>query len=115
MKTLNENIIKLEGYGVYVTVIDEKILTSDIDLKTGGPTFDPDRCIEWEELKEPANQDFLNLINIAFNKTYKLSDFTGMMSLKDIKSYQKSITGNLDKARQLRAEIRRMREGKSRV
>lgn len=70
-----EGIIKLEGYGTYVTYLDDKIWISPIVPETNGPTLDADDCIEWSELKEPPNQNFLDIINAEFNTTIKTTDF----------------------------------------
>jgi hypothetical protein len=88
MKRIGSNIIKLEGYGVYVTLIDDKLYTSEIDPSNGHPTLDPDKCISWDELIDPANQKFLNIVNAEFGLSLTMHDFNGYMSIKDIKEYE---------------------------
>jgi len=88
-KDLGSNIIKLEGYGVYVTYIDGNVYICDMVMPSGLPTMDPDKCIEWEELKDPANQKFLNLVNARFGTCFTMSDYDKTMSLSDIKEYVK--------------------------
>ncbi len=70
-----EGILKLEGYGTYVTYLDDKIWVSPIVPQTGGPTLDADDCIEWSELEESPNQNFLNIVNAEFGSTVKVTDF----------------------------------------
>ena len=72
---LINGILKLEGYGTYVTLLDDKIWVSPIVPQTNGPTLDADSCIEWTELKMPVNQNFLNIINAEFGCSVKLVDF----------------------------------------
>lgn len=87
---MNNNILKLEGYGVYVTYIDGKVYTSNIDPK-GRPTLDPDKCIEWTELTDPSNQEFLSEINKAWNLELKLSDYGKYMSISECLWYVKNL------------------------
>ncbi|RLI66032.1 MAG: hypothetical protein DRO67_01760 [Candidatus Asgardarchaeum californiense] len=70
-----EGILKLEGYGTYVTYLEDKIWVSPIVPETGGPTLDADDCIEWTELKKPPNQNFLNIVNDEFGSSVKYTDF----------------------------------------
>jgi len=70
-----DGILKLEGYGTYTTYLDGKIWVSPIVLQTNGPTLDADNCIEWSELEEPPNQDFLNIVNAEFGVFVQNSDF----------------------------------------
>ena len=84
------NIIKLEGFGVYVTLVDGKVYVSNITTK-GGPILDADGCIEWDELKNPDNQEMLNEINKAFNLKLKLSDFGKYMSISECLWYVKNL------------------------
>jgi len=72
---LINGILKLEGYGTYATYIDDKIWVSPIVPQTGGPTLDADDCIEWSELKESPNQNFLNTVNAEFGSAVKATDF----------------------------------------
>ena len=72
---LINGILKLEGYGTYATYIDDKIWVSPIVPQTGGPTMDPDDCIEWSELEELPNQNFLNIINSEFGVSVQSADF----------------------------------------
>lgn len=69
------SILKLEGYGTYATYLDNKIWVSPIVPQTGGPTLDADDCVEWSELEETPNQNFLNIINAEFGCSVKLTDF----------------------------------------
>ena len=68
-------ILKLEGYGTYVTYLDKKIWVSPIVSKTNGPTMDADNCIEWSELEEPPNQNFLNIVNAEFGCAVNITNF----------------------------------------
>lgn len=83
----SQNIIKLEGYGVYVTLVDDKIFISEIDLKNEGPTLDPDHCIQWDEVEEVPNQKFLNLVNANFGTAFTVRDFGGAMTISEIKEF----------------------------
>lgn len=85
MKLIN-NILKLEGYGVYLTMHGKKLYESKIDPKTGGPTMDPDKCIEWTECTDPPNQQFLNIVNQVFGVALTLCDFGKIMSVSEVKS-----------------------------
>ena len=84
------NILKLEGFGVYVTYIDNKVYVSEIQ-KSGYPTLDPDGCIEWEELKDPSNQEFLNEVNKKWGLELKMSDFGKYMSISECLWYVKNL------------------------
>lgn len=90
MKVIN-NILKLEGYGVYVTVVKGTVYECPINLKTGGPSLDPDGCIEWTECDDPPNQEFLNLINKYLGGGWCMNHFSKNMSISDIKSYTKTM------------------------
>lgn len=92
---IGNNILKLEGYGVYVTYIDGKVFTSRI-INGGYPKLDPDGCIEWDELTDPDNQDFLNIINARWKIGLSMPNFGKTMSIKDIKNYQK-VQDKIDK------------------
>lgn len=83
------NIIKLEGYGLYVTYIDGDIYVCEIVPHSGLPTLDPDGCIEWSKLENPANQKFLNLVNANFETSFTMNNFGGTMAISDIKSHVK--------------------------
>lgn len=87
---VSDNILKLEGYGVYITVVDKKLFESPINPKTGGPSLDPDDCVEWTEVTEPPNQAFLNLVNAKFETSFLLTDFGFYLSVGDIKSIMKA-------------------------
>ena len=88
-KDIGSNIIKLAGYGVYVTYIDSDLYVCPMVGKMGHPRLDEDKCIDWEKLSEPANQEFLNLCNLRFKTCYTMNDFDGIMSITDIKSHVK--------------------------
>jgi hypothetical protein len=85
---LGSNIIKLEGYGVYVTYIDNEYFISEVMPGSGHPKLDPDKCIAWEKLKEPANQKFLNILNAHFGTAKTMHDFGCVMSISEIKEYR---------------------------
>lgn len=87
LKILGSNIIKLDGYGLYVTYIDSNLYISEIMPNSGMPTLDPDKNISWDELKDPPNQKFLNLINAVFGTSFKMHDFGNVMSISDIKEF----------------------------
>lgn len=70
---VHDNIIKLEGFGIYVTHIDKKLWSCDID-KRGYPKLDPDNCIEWEPLLGPVNDELLCIINAQFKTAFTHSD-----------------------------------------
>ena len=86
-QNLGSNIIKLEGYGLYVTCIDEEIYVCEMIPHSGLPTLDPDKCINWDKLEDPPNQKFLNIINARFDKCLVMHDFGKPMSIRDIKSH----------------------------
>ena len=86
-KSLGSNIIKLEGYGLYVTCIDDEIHVCNMIPSSGLPTLDPDKCISWDKLEDPPNQRFLNLVNARFGTCLVMHDFGGIMSITDIKSH----------------------------
>ena len=88
-KDIGSNIMKLEGYGLYVTYIDSKVYISEMVPQTGHPQLDPDKCIEWVELKEPPNQKFLNLINARFEISLTMNEFGSAMKVSDIKGFSK--------------------------
>lgn len=68
-------ILKLEGYGTYVTYLDKKVWISPIVPRTNGPTLDADGCIDWSELDIPPNQSFLNIVNAEFGCAVEINDF----------------------------------------
>jgi hypothetical protein len=70
-----EGIMKLEGYGTYATYLDDKVWVSPIVPQTNGPTLDANDGIEWTELKEAPNQDFLDIINAEFGCSVRFADF----------------------------------------
>jgi len=86
-KDIGSNIIKLEGYGLYVTCIDSKIYISEMVPHSGLPTLDPDKNIEWNDLKDPPNQKFLNLVNAKFETSLTMHKFNKSMTLTDIKTH----------------------------
>lgn len=90
MSRLNNNILKLEGFGVYVTYVYNKVYISEIQ-KSGGPSLDPDGCIEWEELKDPPNQEFLNTINKCWGLKLTMSDYGKYMSISECLWYVKNL------------------------
>ena len=79
----NNNILKLEGFGVYVTYIDEKVYISELSA-LGHPTLDPDGCIEWTELTDPPNKTFLDTINLHFKLKLTLSDYGKYASISEL-------------------------------
>lgn len=88
-KDIGSNIIKLEGYGVYVTYIDDEVYISEMVSHSGLPTLDPDKNIEWEKMSEPDNQDFLNLVNARFKTKLTMNDFGKIMKVSDILGHAK--------------------------
>jgi hypothetical protein len=86
MIQIGKNIIKLEGFGVYVTLIDNVIYTSDI-TPSGHPTLDRDGCINWDELLDPPNQQFLNLVNAHFGISKTMRSYGKPMSISEIREY----------------------------
>ena len=90
MTDLGNNIIKLEGYGLYATYIDDEYFVSEIVPGTGHPKLDPDGCIDWEKLTEPPNQQFLNILNARFGTSLTLTKFNIPMKIRDIKEYVKA-------------------------
>ncbi len=86
-KDIGSNIIKLEGYGLYVTYIDSKIYICEIVPHSGLPTLDPDKNIEWSDLKDPPNQRFLNIVNARFETSLVMHNFNKPMSITDIKTH----------------------------
>lgn len=88
MFQISKNIIKLEGFGVYVTFIDNVLYTSEITA-TGHPTLDRDGCIDWEELTDPPNQQFLNLANAHFGISKTMHNYGKPMSVSGIREYSK--------------------------
>jgi hypothetical protein len=85
MKDIGSNVIKLEGYGVYVTMLDDKVYISAIDPKTDGPTLDPDKCILWDLMTDPPNQSFLCYVNEKFKTGLVMSDYGKYMSVNEIR------------------------------
>jgi len=88
-KDLGSNIIKLEGYGIYVTCIDSNLYVCPMQGKLGHPKLDGDKCIEWEELEDPDNQAFLDLCNERFKTSFTMNNFDKHMSLSEIKGHVK--------------------------
>jgi len=90
IKEIGSNIIKLEGYGVYVTYIDDKLYVCPMQGKYGHPRLDEDKCIDWEELTDPDNQAFLNLVNRRFLTSFVMGDFGKSMKITDIRDHIKT-------------------------
>ena len=88
-KNIGSNIMKLEGYGLYVTYIDSEIFISEMVARSGHPVLDPDGCISWEKLVDPPNQAFLNLVNAKFEISLTMNDFGKMMKISDVKAHVK--------------------------
>jgi hypothetical protein len=86
-KDIGSNIIKLEGYGLYVTYIDSEVFISEMLAGSGHPNLDPDGCISWDKLFDPPNQKFLNLVNARFGTSLTMNDFGKVMRISDIKGY----------------------------
>jgi hypothetical protein len=84
------NIIKLAGYGLYVTQVNDAIFVSEIN-ENGGPTLDPDDCIEWTPLADPANQKFLNIINSKFDTHLTMSQFGKYRTVSEIRALANKI------------------------
>jgi hypothetical protein len=84
------NILKLKGFGLWVTYVDGKVHTSEMNV-AGIPKLDPDGCIDWEELKDPPNQEFLNEINRYWALKLKMSDFGKPMSVNECLWYVKNL------------------------
>lgn len=80
------NILKLEGYGLYVTFIQDKLYQNRINPRTEGPTLDPDGCIEWVEMQDPPNQAFLNIVNSQFGTNLGIGDFKKYPTVSEIKA-----------------------------
>jgi hypothetical protein len=89
MIELGQNIIRLDGYGVYVTVVDGKAHISEIMPDGSCPTLDPDGCIDWTELTDPDNQQFLEIINDKFGLDLIMTDFDKNMSVREILNHVK--------------------------
>lgn len=88
-KDIGSSIIKLEGYGLYVTYIDSEIYVCEMTPHSGLPKLDPDKCIEWEKLEDPPNQKFLNLVNTRFETSLTMNNFDKIMNIGDIKEHIK--------------------------
>jgi len=86
-KDIGSNIIKLIGYGLYVTVIDSDAYICPMVPHSGLPKLDPDKNIEWSKLEDPANQAFLNLVNAKFGTSFLMTQYGKSMNIKDIKSH----------------------------
>ena len=78
-------MIKLEGFGVYVTMLDDKVYISEIDPKTNGPTLDPDKCVLWDEMTNPPNQAFLCYVNDKFGTSLSMSNYGKYLSVNEIR------------------------------
>ena len=86
-KDIGSNIMKLEGYDLYVTYIDGELFTSEMIPRSGHPNLDPDGCISWDKLTDPPNQKFLNLVNAKFGTNFSMNNFGGIMKVSDVKEY----------------------------
>jgi len=86
-KDIGSNIIKLEGYDLYVTYIDSIIYVSEMIPRSGHPHLDPDGCINWDKLEDPPNQKFLNLVNAKFGTHLSMNDFGKLMKISEVKEY----------------------------
>ncbi len=84
VKKIGGNILKLEGYGLYVTVIEGKIWECPIVPVTDGPVLDPDGCIEWTECSNPPNQKFLNIVNAELGVSFNMYNFGKPMTVSEI-------------------------------
>ena len=112
-KDIGSNIMKLEGYGLYVTYIDSEVYISEIVAQTGHPRLDPDKCIEWVKLDDPPNQKFLNLINARFETSLSMNDFGKVMKISEVKEYvveQREIREKLMTAGQARWLVKNLKE-----
>ena len=103
-KDIGSNIIKLEGYGLYATVIDNEAHVCEMLPGTGLPKLDPDKCIDWEKLTDPPNQRFLNLVNAKFGTCFVMHDYGGSMTLTDIKEHSEQ-QRNMKKSRLPKGDI----------
>ena len=88
-KNIGSNIIKLEGYGLYVTYIDSEMFISEMLSHSGHPELDPDGCISWSPLIDPPTQNFLNLVNSKFGTSLTMNSFGKIMKVSDILGHVK--------------------------
>ena len=88
-KEIGSNIIKLEGHGLYVTYIDSNLYVCPMIGNSGHPRLDRDKCIDWDELKDPDNQAFLNICNERFKTSYTMNNFDKVMTIREMKEYVK--------------------------
>jgi hypothetical protein len=98
-KDIGSNIIKLEGYGLYVTYIDKELYVCPMQGNSGHPRLDGDKCIDWEALTEPDNQAFLDLCNERYGTDFTMNNYGKNMSISDVKSHvasQKRIKNEKD-------------------
>lgn len=86
IKWLGSSTIKLPGFGVYVTYVDNELFISEIQ-SDGKPTTDAAGGVEWTKLTEPPNQEFLNIANTNLGSNFTLADFGMRMAMSDIRSY----------------------------
>jgi hypothetical protein len=84
---IGSNIIKLEGYGLYVTYINSNVYVCNIIPRSGLPELDPDGCISWEKLTDPPNQKFLNLVNARYGLSLIMTNYDKSMSIRDIRDH----------------------------
>lgn len=87
VKRVGQNILKLEGYGLYVTLIDGKLWECPIVPQTSGPTLGKDRCFEWTECLDPPNQRFLNIVNAELGASFTMYGFDKRMTVREIISF----------------------------
>lgn len=92
-KKIGGNILKLEGYGLYVTIIDGRLWECPIIPATDGPTLDMDRCIEWTKCLNPPNQKFLNIINAEFEVSFTMRSFGKPMTVGEIVKFGRAQRG----------------------
>ena len=91
MIEISKNIIKLDGYGVYVTMIDGEVYTSDTDATGSYPTLDPDGGISWDKLEDPPNQQFLEIVNDKWETELNMTDYDKPMSVGQIRWFVKNL------------------------
>lgn len=89
-RKIGDNILKLEGYGLYVTIIDGELWECPIVPVSGGPTLDANNCIEWTKCSDPPNQKFLNIVNAEFGVNFTLNHFDKAMTVYDVMSFAKA-------------------------
>ena len=88
-KDIGSNIIKLEGYGLYVTYLDSNLYVCPMLGNSGHPRLDADKCIDWDELKDPDNQAFLDVCNEKYETSFTMNDYGKHMSITEMKGHVK--------------------------